>query len=418
MINSDFAYSQPVNIRTPEPCKGQFEQPWSTQPKWYRICSDTVSNLQGQGLGTCCYWIKYYDRTISLNDGAKTYQTNVVAIIYEGTDCEKRTKENIIQEFQEALYQKIANENPSFYEDFALPSNWYSASIPTDYYTTGGCFQTMNGDIIYGLGKIPLNCNENIYCCKRTKQLNLLRGYGDKIYVTSIEPILPQHTEPFFEVFKVPDGGTCPSPCKSSCENVLMRSTIDSNCDTPCDEGEWEQKVKQIQIPNCPDCFVKAKFSVRTTPPCPQFGNMEANDILLEEIFVDDDPTGPCALCNLPSQYIHQIVFQTLVKEDFPNPPIGNNKCQNNYRFFQSSCWHDNLIEGHWENEPEYPYNLIWIKPYRMIYKCAGNNCCKRTFRICTDATGKLLTPVQIGIPESTSINCDYSPLPCFFICN
>lgn len=415
MFSSVFAYSQPTNIQTPVPCKGEFERPWSTQPKWYRICSDTVQNLQGQGLGTCCYWIKYYDRKFTKDDGTKTYQTNVVAIIFEGSDCEKRTQDNIIQEFQEALYQKIANEDPSFYEEFGFPQGWYSTHDYADFYTTGGCFQTdKDGNLKYE-GKSLINCDENIYCCKRSKVLNLLRGYEDKIYVTSIDPILPEQTEPLYQVFKVPNGASC--PCKSNCENVLMRSTININCDTPCNEGEWKPMEKQIPIPNCPDCFVKAKFSVRTTPPCPQFGNMEANDILLEEIFVDDDPTGPCALCNLPSQDIHQIVFQNLINSEFKNTPTLPNTCKNYFRFFQSSCWHDNYVEGHWENEPVYPYNRIWIKPFRMIFKCAGDNCCKRTFRICTDGTGKLLPPVQIGIAESSSLNCDYSPLPCFFIC-
>lgn len=207
MISSVFASSQPTNIQTPAPCKGQFEQPWSTQPKWYRICSDTVSNLQGQGLGACCYWIKYYDRTYILDGNqSRTYETNVVAIIFEGTDCEKRKKDAIIQEFQEALFQKINYENPEFFAEFSNPTDWYEAH-PINYsYTTGGCFQTdINGNLKYDIDKSAINC--------------------------------------------------------------------------------------------------------------------------------------------------------------------------------------------------------------------AGNNCCKRTFRICTDATGKLLTPVQIGIAESSSINCDYSPLPCFFIC-
>ncbi len=239
MISSVFANSQPTNIQTPAPCKGHFEQPWSTQPKWYRICSDTVSNLQGQGLGTCCYWIKYYDRTYILDGNqSRTYETNVVAIIFEGTDCEKRTKDAIIQEFQEALFQKINYENPEFFAEFSNPPDWYEAH-PINYsYTTGGCFQTdINGNLKYDIDKSAINCDGNTYCCKKEKQLNLLRGYQGKLFITSLDPIPPPLTEPQYEVFKVPDGASCPSPCKSSCENVLMRSTININCDyspLPC----------------------------------------------------------------------------------------------------------------------------------------------------------------------------------------
>lgn len=198
----------------------------------------------------------------------------------------------------------------------------------------------------------------------------------------------------------------------------MMKSVVDINCNTDCNEGEWEEKEKLIPMPSCPSCIVKVIYYTRTTPPCPQYGNKEANDIYLDKIVVNDDPSGPCATCPLSAQQIHQVVFEDLKNSEFKNPPTENGECKDYYRFFQSSCWRDETVPGYFDYESEPPYNQIWVPPFRVIMKCAGDNCCKRVFRICRTQQGVLLPPVQIGPSAPSDLNCGIIIEPYFFICD
>lgn len=406
-------------IITPAPCLDNLP-PWQG-PKWYKICTDTVFNLDNglqppDNWGTCCYYVKYYDRVEVGNSGTtRHYQTNVVGVFYDGEDCEKRSKEAIIQEFQKALYKKLCDEDENYFNKIVCIGgkyDWYEATADSYVYTTGGCYQKdAQGNTLRDEFNNPIPCDQNNYCCRETKTIKLERK-NDKLYVTEFVPKSP----PYFELF----GTSCPTKtCKKGCNNVMMSDLVDINCGTECDEGGWELMNKNIPIPTCPSCIVFVEYYTRTNPPCPEYGNKEANDIKLSKIVVSGDLTGPCATCQLSAQQIHQAVFENLKNSEFRNLPEINGQCKEYYRFFQSSCWRDETVPGYYD----YDYNSepplqIWVPPFRVIMKCAGDNCCKRVFRICKDSQGNILPPEQIGPSVPSDLNCGIIIEPCFFICD
>jgi len=405
----------PPNISTPSPCMvgSQQQQGWSG-PCYYRICSDTVQGLGGIQEPKCCYWVVYYQRIIpnSAQLGYELYETNVTGIFYDGEDCELRSRGQIIHAFQNALYKKLDNDDPTFFDDHYMPSDGDSGVASQYFYTTGGCFEEdSNGDVVYDEFGKPVNCDSDDYCCQYTKQVHYKKNYLGETKIWRIDSLNSENPNPVFEVTKNGDDALCSGSCKWACDNVLMEDAATILCDEPCNDADWSNLIeKQVPIPGCSPCEVTVKFRKRTSSPCPQYGMESANDIYLHSFeWVDDTlaPPTPCTSCTLDVHGMHSAVVDYLLKNEFDNKP-PNNQCKNYYRLMQSACWFDHL-------RPEYTAYERYYPPTRVMRACGEESCCVQHYRLCANMNGVIT--YQLLSSEAESIDCHVYPWPCVFIC-
>lgn len=198
-----------VNIKTPAPCYDG--GPVWTGPKWYKICTDTVFNLNNNepppdNWKVCCYYVKYFDRVQkNSQETTEEYQTNIVGVFFDGEDCEKRKKETIIQEFQEALYQKLCKDDPNNFNKLGYPLTMGGGGFSAYVYTTGGCYEKNESGIIRDSFNNPIPCNGSTYCCRQTKQIYLAKNSNGDLIITKLDTIINPFisTEPYYEVFPI-----------------------------------------------------------------------------------------------------------------------------------------------------------------------------------------------------------------------
>lgn len=404
----------PPNIATPSPCYvgSQQQQGWSG-PCYYRICSDTVQGLGGIQQPKCCYWVVYYQRMIPdpSQSGYERYETNVTGIFYDGDDCEQRSRGQIIHAFQNALWKKLNYDNPTFFDNHYMPSG--SGIGGSYFYSTGGCFQKdAIGDVVYDDFGNPVNCDEDIYCCRYYKQVHYMTDFSGVRRITKIDSLNSENPNPVYEVTKFGTSILCSATCKKACDNVLMEDASVILCDAPCNENAWSNIIeKLVPIPGCPGCEVTVKFRKRTTSPCPQYGIESANDINLLSFEFEYDtlaPPTPCSLCALSLHGMHSAVVDYLLKNEFDNKP-PNNQCRNYYRVFQSACWFDHLRDAYTAYNRYYP-------PTRVMRECEPVNCCVQRYRLCANHSGQIT--YELLSSEVDYIDCHFYPWPCVFICD
>ncbi|MFA5512425.1 MAG: hypothetical protein WC313_08235 [Candidatus Kapaibacterium sp.] len=302
-----------------------------------------------------------------------------------------------------AFYDKLLKSKPDGYIGHLFDPPNDDGTLSMDQYTVGACYQKdMNGDIYYDINGVPVNCSEDEYCCKMSLWFTL-----DNFNVTSTFYFnLEDNRLPDSSIVVNNSSINCSTACARICHNVQFEPLMQVMCNPPCNTGDWSpEKNKKIPIPGCPECEVTVFFRTRTTDQCPEAGMQSFNDIYLDRIESIDDPSNPCYICEAPEQLIHTTVMNELVSTELTYP-TGFNECKENYRIFQSGCWHDHYQHGIVE---------IDLPPKRMLIKCGDDNCCVHQYQLCR-VGGEIQAPVLLDA-TATNVWCDYYTAPCFFVC-
>ena len=407
-------FSQSTEIVTPTPCPGfggglvvcGFNENWSTEPK-----NKTIT------IGECHYTIYYHERTQPCPDlCGPLYETNVVAIVYDGMGCDQKTNGEIVFAFLQSLYQHEMWQQPytNYYPMCLIiddPQYDYYTNI--DSWSTGDCYTFDEQGI-----KIP--CDENHYCCRthiwfdynpntgRITFDSTYKGYKDQPVIRSV------YTGSGHDITEC--------PCEWDC-NTVMRTPKIANYNTsnaPCSDNPWVvEPVVMLPVAGCPTCSVEVHYKIRESNPCPLINMSTFNDISLDEIRLTFD--GTCdSICvsMIPMQDIHSQVVNYLLTNKFNHYPDPGH-CETYYRLFQSSCWSDFYDEGYWHywrsNEPPYGIDSAYYPSERVMRQCQPSNCCWSQYQICTPPAGPPYTLLeQYSDPEP----CYIAPYPCEFICN
>ncbi len=404
--------AQPISLNSPTPCEDLFPNaPQWDGPKYHRICTDSIPDLNQQGFKKCCYWIVYHDRvriTTSPKPGGGVntcyfYEVNVTSIVYEGEDCKKRTKGEIINAFHESIFKLESISHPNYFTKCGDPTNIQNNTML--FYSTGGCYEMdAGGEIIYDELGYPIPCDPSInFCCQYSKQVHV-----ENSVVVDIDTIIGSNSYPITYVYDSTQSH-CINPCQKSCDEVLTIPYIELSCNTPCNTGVWTSKPpKEFTIPGCPDCKVKVYYANRPTNPCLEIGMNNYHDLRLDLIEAD---SISCSNCTLSMQAIHSFVVDELIKTGFDSYP-QNNTMNPYYRVFYSSCWTDFYSEGCCPDS-----NGVFNFPTeRVIKPCRGDLCCIKKYTIATDDNGNRTYILnEVIIPETN--NCPIDIYPCVFMC-
>ena len=407
-------------------------------PKYFKVCLDS-----DQVIPNCCYWIVYYDRkpkeyeqrfyeppypTFQL----ERYEINVTGITFDGVNCEKRSKGEILLEFYNGVLQKNWETDTNFFLRFFwiyIDSTSYGyagqssgGGWPMDVYTTGGCFRTDTQD--------TLDCYLDSFCCHTRVQVEWERYPYKKVWAS--DTAYPSLRE--YEVYKPKFDSSsnywvkehCVEPCElSKCNDIKMVHYYPMACPAPCiypnDTVRWEVKpdLSIPLLPWCPNCNLKVSYKLRVSNLCPEAGVTTFNDILLDDIEIDSTTLcDPNCFRNIPMQMIHSYVVDYLTENMFENYPAPN-QCDTNYRIFQSSCWGDFFQEGwtqYYADYENYSGNILtrYWPPFRYLNPCTPYNCCWTKYQICTDQEGHH-NPTRIET-QSDQTPC-WAPTNCTFLC-
>lgn len=379
-----------------------------------KLCNDEL-NI---GCLNCCLTIVYYERYALQGPNAnfKDYQSNVVGILWDGSNCPcDLNLDDIMIKYENVLFKTKSQEQKGFWiKKKKTPDNetddaYLNSQSPFshNFYVSGGCYQKdSNGELIRDSKGFPVECNPgDVYCCRKTQWVTTygLTGIIQEIHATNPQGNLIQENSN-------QNHQNCPTLCLSKCNDPLYDELdhyecfLPENC-TKYDKDKISNDNEEIfcnLIPNdCPDCCFTVTYDYRVTKGCVP---KEYHDFSIDKVSYSPQ-------CNNNCQVSIDVLFDAVIdalltiSTKAPKPEMGS--CEINYRFYQNSCWFDHYYEQ---------------TGYRTITRCSKEfNCCFRQYEVCaSNSTPIVYTSRQIG--ASIPVDKDYcdnviNPYPCYFLC-
>ena len=321
-------------------------------------------------------------------------------------------------EFETALFQIQNTLNAVICESEQIELTSCSCDCPTDLIMQKWfdvTVTTATSETPCGLGNCEVDATINIpefYDCYRSYTLNSIPG----------KTLLPQNGivtnytySPFYclekgesraDTLYLYRGINDTTPCRII-KNLYCATELNpEQCQADCDSVEWDHRSLTIDLDECPDCKVFAKYKTRTN----NCFIPRKQDIQIEYFTSYGYPNyTACDSCSVSTEEIQKrILLEAILKNDMDFDPMETNgSCDSTWRVVQSSCWATYIkTRG---------IDIIsndTITQYQITVPCDSSECCYVGLVVCRflDSNDKVTINVDTITGGSSSVNdCELS---------
>jgi|GEM_PF-5607383 len=346
-------------------------------PKIFDLELDFATTCPG-----CNVKVVYYDRMIPLSSICGThneYQLNVSGLYVEG-NCSSCSSEYIIKQFMNKIWTLKLQDTT--FRRLIRGNNDNCVSSQT-LYTKAYCKN--------GQGEV---CDTNLRCCEKSYNVG---PWGEINFVNTFNSTALATGQPFTP---------CPPGCNYTCFDVYRAQMFELSCDSVlCTKKEFNllSSVRNVPIPDEPDCYMEVKFKTRYNDNCdPKSFDIRIDTIIRKGNCITPKPQNTAAY--------FAIAYQDLIANELSQNPtwlgLLPNQCFDEIRISNGACWS-------WSssyNPPNSPYTPD------TLHLCLRTACCSQLLRICKGYDSKPKRPTILQ-KSSNQIECVNFSYPCASLC-